>query len=435
MAHRKFTLTKKLALIILMAATVSGLFFLTMQKVSNGLIDRYLNSDAYYESESSKSITKFSKYVETNDLSSTDRKAFGEWVKKENYIMLTIYKDKLLQYDSNYAAEDESGYGIEQETLYAQKHSFPVMFSDGEGRVTVDGFFSSRYYDIAFTLELLSATMIFLLIVLLGIRRSLAYLRKIHEEIHILEGGELEYEMTIRGHDEIAMIAESIEELRKAFLDKLDAIEALQAESRSLVTEMSHDMRTPLTSLIMYLEFAKKERGDQGTEHSHYITNAYGKAIQLKKLSDNLFDYFLLDKEQEADLESIAVQEAIYDLISDQVAILRQEEFKVRIIGELPQVYITVNLEELGRVFDNILSNLLKYAEPKDEICITFNSSPEMFDIQLANTIKIAEVSPESTGLGERIISRMMSRMQGQFLRNQDGVHYSVVLRFRKSKI
>lgn len=61
-----------------------------------------------------------------------------------------------------------------------------------------------------------------------------------------------------KGHDELAMIAKSIEDLRKAFLDKLKAIEELQAESRSLVTEMSHDMRTPLTSLIMNLEFAKK---------------------------------------------------------------------------------------------------------------------------------------------------------------------------------
>ncbi|WP_434750806.1 HAMP domain-containing sensor histidine kinase [Paenibacillus amylolyticus] len=435
MAHRKFTLTKKLALIILLAATVSGLIFVTMQKVSNGLIDRYLNSDEYYKSESAQSIAKFSQFVKTNNLSSTDRKAFGEWVKKENYIMLTIYKDQVLQYDSNYSVEDESGYGVERETLYAQKHSFSVMFSDGEGRVTVDGFFSSRYYDITFTLELLGSTLIFLLIVLLGIRRSLAYLRTIHEEIHILEGGELNYEMTIRGHDELAMIAESIEELRKAFLDKLDAIETLQAESRSLVTEMSHDMRTPLTSLIMYLEFAKKEHSESVSDKGRYITNAYGKAIQLKKLSDDLFDYFLLDKEQEEDLESIAVQEAIYDLISDQIAILRQEQFKVRIMGELPQVYITVNLEELGRVFDNILSNLLKYAEPKDEICITFNSNAEIFEIQLTNTIKIAEVSPESTGLGERIISRMMNRMQGQFSRSQEGTSYRVVLSFSKSKV
>jgi signal transduction histidine kinase len=431
LAHRKFTLSKKLALLILIAAAVSGLLFVTMQKISNDLIDRYMNSEAYYESETAKSIAKFRQYAAANHLSSTDRKAFGEWVKKENYIMLTIFKDKVLQYDSNYSAEDEAAYGVEPETRYAQKHSYPVMFSDGEGRVTVDGFFSSRYYDIVFTLELLSATIFFLSIVLLGIRRNLAYLRTIHEEIHILEGGELEYEMTIRGHDELAMIAESIEELRKAFLDKLDAIETLQVESRSLVTEMSHDMRTPLTSLIMYLEFAKKEEG----EHSHYISNAYSKAIQLKKLSDNLFDYFLLHKEQETDLESIAVQDAIYDLISDQIAVLRQEHFEVRIVGELPQVYIMVNLEELGRVFDNILSNVLKYAERKHEICITFESDPEMFEIRMTNRIKVPENSQESTGLGERIIHRIMNRMQGEFTRKQEGTYYNAIMKFRKSKV
>lgn len=66
---------------------------------------------------------------------------------------------------------------------------------------------------------------------LVGIRRSLRYLQTIREEIHILEGGELDYEMTVKGHDELAMIANSIEDLRTAFLDKLHAIDDLQEES------------------------------------------------------------------------------------------------------------------------------------------------------------------------------------------------------------
>lgn len=258
--HRKYTLAKKLALLILAAAIVSGIVFLTLQKITNDLIDGYLSSDEYYEQESAKYIQKFSRYVSENELSSTDRKAFGEWVKKENYINLTIFKDQVLQYDSIYSADDESAYGKERMTQYAEHHSYPVQFSDGKGCVMVDGFYSSRYHDLAFTLELLGATLIFLLIVLLGIRKSLRYLQTIHQEIHILEGGELDYEMTVKGHDELAMIAKSIEDLRKAFLDKLQAIDELQEESRSLVTEMSHDMRTPLTSLMMNLEFAKKRR-------------------------------------------------------------------------------------------------------------------------------------------------------------------------------
>lgn len=433
--HRKYTLAKKLALLILAAAIVSGIVFLTLQKITNDLIDGYLSSDEYYEQESAKYIQKFSRYVSENGLSSTDRKAFGEWVKKENYINLTIFNDQVLQYDSIYSATDESAYGKEMMTQYAKHHSYPVQFSDGKGRVMVDGFYSSRYHDLAFTLELLGATLIFLLIVLLGIRKSLRYLQRIHREIHILEGGELDYEMTVKGHDELAMIAKSIEDLRKAFLDKLQAIDELQEESRSLVTEMSHDMRTPLTSLMMNLEFAKKEETGADTQKDQYIASAYGKALQLKNLSDNLFAYFLLDKEHESELETVAVKEVIYDLLSDQVAILHQENFKVHLLGELPDSYINVNVELLGRVFDNVMSNLRKYADPKKDINLTFLSDQEIFEIHISNAINETNDTQESTGLGERSIKRMMSRMHGQFESIERNDVYYIVLRFWNIKM
>lgn len=433
--HRKYTLAKKLALLILAAAIVSGIVFLTLQKITNDLIDGYLSSDEYYEQESAKYIQKFSRYVSENGLSSTDRKAFGEWVKKENYINLTIFNDQVLQYDSIYSATDESAYGKEKMTQYAEHHSYPVQFSDGKGRVMVDGFYSSRYHDLAFTLELLGATLIFLLIVLLGIRKSLRYLQTIHQEIHILEGGELDYEMTVKGHDELAMIAKSIEDLRKAFLDKLQAIDDLQEESRSLVTEMSHDMRTPLTSLMMNLEFAKKEETGADTQKDQYIASAYGKALQLKNLSDNLFAYFLLDKEHESELETVAVKEVIYDLLSDQVAILHQENFKVHLLGELPDSYINVNVELLGRVFDNVMSNLRKYADPKKDINLTFLSDQEIFEIHISNAINETNDTQESTGLGERSIKRMMSRMHGQFESIERNDVYYIVLRFWNIKM
>ncbi|MCZ2736872.1 sensor histidine kinase [Bacillus safensis] len=435
MAHRKYTLAKKLALLILAAAIVSGIVFLTLQKITNDLIDGYLSSDEYYEQESAKYIQKFSRYVSENELYSTDRIAFGEWVKKENYINLTIFKDEVLQYDSIYSAADESAYGKERMTQYAKHHSYPIQFSDGKGRVMVDGFYSSRYHDLAFTLELLGATLIFLLIVLLGIRKSLRYLQMIHQEIHILEGGELDYEMTVKGHDELAMIAKSIEDLRKAFLDKLQAIDELQEESRSLVTEMSHDMRTPLTSLMMNLEFAKKEETGADSRKDQYIASAYGKALQLKNLSDNLFAYFLLDKEHESELETVAVKEVVYDLLSDQVAILHQENFKVHLLGELPDSYINVNVELLGRVFDNVMSNIRKYADPKKDINLTFLSDQEIFEIHVSNVIKETKVTPESNGLGERSIKRMMTRMNGQFESIERNDVYYIVLRFWNIKM
>ncbi|WP_256972581.1 HAMP domain-containing sensor histidine kinase [Saccharibacillus sp. O23] len=424
-------LTRKLILLIAIALLASGILFAALQKITNGLIEEYLNSDEYYEKESTQYIEKFRRYVSSNDLSVSDRRAFEQWAKKENDILLTISRNGILQFDSAYSPADEAAYGKEKVSRFHQTHALPIRFSDGQAQVRIDGFYSSRYFGLAFAFELLGATAVFLLIVLAGIRRSLSYLKRIHQEIHILEGGELDYEMTIKGDDELARIGQSIEGLRKAFLDKLKAIETLQQESRDLVTEISHDMRTPLTSLIMYLEFAKKQRSESPVgEQAGYVEHAYRKALQLKTMSDNLFAYFLLDKEVEAELESVAVKEVIYDLMSDQIAVLRREHFRVQISGALPETYIQANMEELGRVFDNLMSNLLKYADPAQEIRVAFASSPEIFEIRIRNAIKEPNATIESSRLGERSIARMMNRMQAQFESTREHNEYLTLLRF-----
>jgi len=435
LAYRKWTLTKKLALLILFAAVVSGLSFFLLQTASNAWIEHYVESDAYTKRKSAVYAAKLVEYVDANQLASSDQEALTAWIKKQRNLILMVYKDGELRYDSLFYSEDETDYRIEVQSDYVQKHAIPVRFSDGMASVIIDGFFSNWYYNLAFTIELLTATAIFLGIVLLGIRRSLAYLRTINKEIHILEGGELDYAMTVRGHDELAMIAESIEELRKAFLDKLQTIETLQTESRSLVTEMSHDMRTPLTSLIMYLEFAKKDSAQLAPETSSHIVNAYQKALQIKNQSDNLFAYFLLDKEQEAEPETLTAQEAIYDLVSDLGGVLQQEGFRFRMDGELPNVYITVNLEELGRVFDNLLSNLLKYADPREEVVLSLDYSQGRLELSLSNAIRSTDDAPSSTGLGEKIIAKLMARIHGEFDRSISGNTYTAVLRWWPTKL
>lgn len=125
----------------------------------------------------------------------------------------------------------------------------------------------------------------------------------------------------------------------------------------------------------------------------------------------------------------------IYDLLSDQVALLHQENFKVHILGEMPDSYINVNVEELGRVFDNVMSNLRKYADPEKDIQITFLSDQDVFEIHVSNAIKKTDNIPESNGLGERSIKRMMSRMHGQFESVEKHDTYYIVLRFWNTKM
>lgn len=435
MATHKLTITKKLTVLIIIALTISVLCFLLLQSISNRVMDHYFTSDERLKSESQVYVQKFSEYVSANDLSTTDRIAFSDWIKSQkSNLFLYVFQNQVLQYDSLYHADDEGAYGSQPETDYDRRNSYPVKFKDGTGNVSIYGFYFSHYYNVAYMLEILLSAMLFITIVLFGIRRGIKYLRTINNEIHILEGGSLDYSITVRGYDELAMIAESIEELRKAFLGRLERIENLQNESRNLATEMSHDMRTPLTSLIMYLEFARNTPEDLCVETRYQIESAYQKALQLKNRTDDLFSYFLLDKEREADLVTLSVRESIHDVLSDITAVLRAEGFQVLVNASPTDVIIIVDMENIGRVFDNFLSNILKYADREQKINLFTYIEDHHFVICVENKLKINNESVESYKLGEKIIEKVMHRMIGQFSSSEDRENYKIILKFKISR-
>ena len=83
---------------------------------------------------------------------------------------------------------------------------------------------------------------------------------KLSDEIAILEGGSLDYSITVKGKDELAMLAEGIENMRIAFQSLLNQEMEMMKENQRIVTEMSHDIRTPVTAIMLYSEILQKEQ-------------------------------------------------------------------------------------------------------------------------------------------------------------------------------
>ena len=82
------------------------------------------------------------------------------------------------------------------------------------------------------------------------------------------------------------MLAESVNEFRKSMLEQMAMIEQLERSSRLTLAEIAHDLRTPLTSLIMYLDFAQKEIEGRETTAELYLARAREKSARLKNLLD-----------------------------------------------------------------------------------------------------------------------------------------------------
>lgn len=87
----------------------------------------------------------------------------------------------------------------------------------------------------------------------------MAYILQLKDEIEILEGGSLDYPITIKGKDELAALAKGLDNMRKSFAGLIDQEGKMVQENQRIITEMSHDLRTPVTSIILYTEILKRE--------------------------------------------------------------------------------------------------------------------------------------------------------------------------------
>ena len=98
------------------------------------------------------------------------------------------------------------------------------------------------------------------------------YIRKLSKEIEILEGGNLEYKITVNGKDELAALAGGLECMRESFRNQSIQEAEIVRENQKIVTQMSHDLRTPLTSIMLYTELTEKRNIQRRSSNSENIS-------------------------------------------------------------------------------------------------------------------------------------------------------------------
>ena len=271
---------------------------------------------------------------------------------------------------------------------------------------------------------IMASVIVFLCIVIIGIKREVDYIHVINKEIQVLEGGDLSREITIRGSDEVTMLAESIDEFRKSMKNQLSMIEKLEESNRLMAAEIAHDLRTPLTALIMYLDFALGEIGDREPQAEEYLVKAREKSVRLKNLLEENFtyntmpDYFLIEKQQ------LQAYEVLGGFLGG---------FYVRSDTLYGHSTILIQRDAAGRVFSNLVSNIMKYAQRDAEVSFYCREKPQYVEVRISNLVRqFEEGKPESTGFGARIVKRLMQEMDGEYqAEEKDGV-YTTTLRFMK---
>ena len=280
----------------------------------------------------------------------------------------------------------------------------------------------------------MAAFLLFLLVIIIWLKNTVDYIKTLNNEIHALEGGDLTREITVSGDGELMTLSESIDDFRKSMKAQLDTIEELEKSNRLMTAEIAHDMRTPLTALIMYLDFAPSELGDREPQAVEYVTKARERSVRLKTLMDENFTYTTPLESSPAQIQKLQAYEVLSNFLRDMMTYLENEGFSVRVDVVYGHSSVLVRREAVGRVFSNLTSNIMKYAKKDSEILMNVRDEGTQIAVRISNEVRCFEGErPESTGLGERIVKRLMEEMNGEYFAEETDGKYTAILRFAKA--
>ncbi len=219
--------------------------------------------------------------------------------------------------------------------------------------------------------------------------------------------------------------------MHRQLLEKERTEKELRRAQEKLVLGMSHDLRTPLTGLLAYMEVIKKQEAGAGSSRE-YVEKAYHKILQIKELSDQLFEYFLADSQKGIQLEPPEeISSALGDYLSELCALLDCSGFRVHMqMPEWKPVFIRVNTDYLGRIMNNLYSNLEKYADRNQEVVIQMIYEPDRAGIVIQNSMAQAGPYEGGTGIGVSNICLMMEQMGGQAQADMTEQVYRMILYF-----
>ena len=231
-------------------------------------------------------------------------------------------------------------------------------------------------------------------------------------------------------------IAKQLAELRRQRRQYING----DRELKEAVTNISHDLRTPLTAICGYLELLETEEMTDNTRR--YVEQIANRTEALKVLIEELFRYSVISSVSDLSYEKVNVGRVLEDTLISFYGAFEQKKIAPNI--SLPDGVIIRSLDKsaLSRIFGNIISNAVKYSDGDFEVTmtesgeITFsNTASELSAVdvgKLLDRFYTVDSARKSTGLGLSIAKLLTERMGGYISADYKGNMLSITLSFEE---
>lgn len=423
------SLTAKMLYVSLFGLLMAVLLYILAGELGCLLVEKVYMSEENVSQRKAEIYSRLNSYVTENNISGKDTKALSLWASENEYVTILVYdggnqhrrfsgeKAVVPEFNDEY---DASRYG----------NLYPMRFADGTYMVAIVDSSEAREYVLADFSAMAIAAGSMILLLLLCINKMTKRIIALSRAATIVSSGKLEMSISAPGDDEISSLARAMDEMRQSVIEQMSSESRAWQANNELITAISHDIRTPMTSMIGYLgllcesDFSDTERCRQ------FSSAAYGKAMDLKSLTDELFKYFLVfgSAQLELDMERYDGRLLLEQLVSEAEFTLSENGFSIQRIEFQGECSILADPLYLKRVVDNLVSNVMKYGDKARQVTIISELKDARLSLCFSNFITGDLARVESTKIGLRTCKRIMEQMHGGFNIENDGEHFSAEL-------
>lgn len=446
---------------IILAIIVAGAAYFVVRMVSGYYVSNVYLSEEKKNERREEYLDDLQRFASKNGISSENTDRIAEWSMQNPYVYLLVYKDEQLFFSSDMGdggndggASDGTGLGnlgalggidtgvngpdVDIDALIKEAEEngmHPIELSDGIVVAELADFTEQLYYDIFNLVAFVVAAILLSLVLINYFRIIIARINRLESDVNIVSHINMNHSILCEGSDEISALSRNVENMRISILDNLKKEREARNANTELITSMSHDIRTPLTVLLGYIDMMKSNTSCDSAMQS-YVKASEKTAMRLKELSDDIFKYSLAfgDAEKGIKLGEYNAKMLFEQLISEHALLLEENGYEVSLNNNAANIddseTVRTDPQNLMRIVDNIFSNLYKYADKSEPIIISGKRVKNLYTVYCRNKISDRTEGVESNGIGLKTCERLAEFVAEDFSIVNDGRYFTVGITF-----
>ena len=247
---------------------------------------------------------------------------------------------------------------------------------------------------ISVLLFVLLGILIFSVIFLFLQRKTARDIETIANAVQQISEGDLSTRLELEGEGEFTEMAENLNRMEEDIQELIDKERNSEQSKTDLITNVAHDLRTPLTSILGYLELLQKNKTLSPDMRQKYLEIAYNKSVRLQKLIEELFGFTKLSYGKvQMNVQKLDIVELLAQLLEESYPNFQKNGLSYDFVSNRKSQLIEADGDLLARLFDNLIGNAIKYGKEGKRIRVSLRADRDVVTIKI---VKYGYVIPEN---------------------------------------